>query len=96
MVRCDLSFGILKSKIKKFSPATTREVGGCCGGPSLKRTGFEPFKDLFGKQRENISSFNALYGNCRVIDALQNGENRSSLASSVLELFEKWPRPFFF
>ena len=62
----------------------------------LKRTGLKLFKDSFSEQRGNLS-FSILHiGIDRVTKALQNGENRSSLAASVLGLFEKWPRPPFF
>ena len=62
----------------------------------LKRTGFEPFKHSFSKQRGNLSFLMSYIGIDRLTKALQNGENRSSLAASVLKLFEKWPRPPFF
>ncbi len=62
----------------------------------FKRTGFEPFKHSFSKQRRNLSFLMPYIGIDRVTKALQNGENRSSLAASILKLFEKWPRPLFF
>jgi hypothetical protein len=58
--------------------------------------GFETFKHSFGKQRRYLSFLMSYIGIDKVTKALQNGENRSSLAASVLKLFEKWRIPPFF
>ncbi len=62
----------------------------------FKKTGFEPFKHSFSKERANLSFITSHIGIDRVTQALKNSENRRLLAASVLKLFEKRRRPAFF